>query len=408
MTIKVISTGLTLAAALMVSTTLDAQSLRQAKEPANLPPESYEGLQFVDNRGCVYVRSGFGGRVTWVPRVDRKRRQLCSKNYTPTFQEVQVATAEPKKEENPLGRIFGGKPKAEAEDTAVASAPAPRPDPKPAVDVPVAEPVIVAPDPAPAPAPVLAAPKVVEAEEPVKGEEVEVAAAEPEATKPRKTLREILGIQPSTKPSETVVAETGGAVASSIEPKPRPEPEPESAPEPEEVAIAEPKKERKPWFQKKEKPVEDQSGSVSAPAPKPALTPKPVEVVKPKPVPVPVETPVVKVEPKPEPKPAPKPEPKPEPKPAPKVAEAPALDDRLTLQKDVKKGIYVNVATLKTVDEAADLSIWFRRSGHSSVITPVSSGTLVLVGPFRSEGAARAAQVQANGRGHSGARIIKR
>lgn len=50
-----------------------AQSLRNAGEPAEFPPSSYKGTQYVDSRGCVYVRAGISGNVSWIPRVSRSR-----------------------------------------------------------------------------------------------------------------------------------------------------------------------------------------------------------------------------------------------------------------------------------------------------------------------------------------------
>ena len=54
-----------------------AQSLRQSGEPAEFPPSTYKGRQYVDSKGCVYIRAGIDGNVTWVPRVSRSREQIC-------------------------------------------------------------------------------------------------------------------------------------------------------------------------------------------------------------------------------------------------------------------------------------------------------------------------------------------
>lgn len=109
--------------------------------PANFPPDTFKGGQYVDNKGCVYIRAGFDGNTTWVPRVARNRKPVCGQ--TPTF---------------------GGKPAAPA--TTVAQAPAAKPAvksaPKPVQRQPVSEPVqITLPTPqpkaVPQPAPVVVA-----------------------------------------------------------------------------------------------------------------------------------------------------------------------------------------------------------------------------------------------------------
>ena len=84
-----------LAAALGASAVY-AQSVTQVGGPRELPPAGYKGMQFIDSRGCVFLRAGLGGTVTWVPRVGSNRKVLCG--YPPTFGgkgTIAVAEASP-------------------------------------------------------------------------------------------------------------------------------------------------------------------------------------------------------------------------------------------------------------------------------------------------------------------------
>lgn len=90
-------------ATVLSASLVEAQSLAQIGGPANLPPRGFTGQQFVDNRGCVFLRAGFGATVNWVPRIDRLRRPLCG--FPPTFGAEVVAAVEADMAPDPQAKV---------------------------------------------------------------------------------------------------------------------------------------------------------------------------------------------------------------------------------------------------------------------------------------------------------------
>lgn len=89
-----------LAVAAIIAVPVSAQSIAQLGGPAEAPPASYSADQYVDSRGCVFIRAGYGGQETWVPRVTRDRQPLCG--YEPSLggsAPVAVAAEQPAAEE---------------------------------------------------------------------------------------------------------------------------------------------------------------------------------------------------------------------------------------------------------------------------------------------------------------------
>jgi cell division septation protein DedD len=68
-----------------------AKTLQSDNGPAELPPASFKGKQYVDSKGCVYIKAGFGTRVTWVPRVNRSRKVFCNTRNKPSLNSTQLA-----------------------------------------------------------------------------------------------------------------------------------------------------------------------------------------------------------------------------------------------------------------------------------------------------------------------------
>ena len=57
--------------------------------PAELPPAEFAGQQYVDTKGCMFVRAGSGGKVVWIPRVSREGVPICGN--PPSGKRVPVA-----------------------------------------------------------------------------------------------------------------------------------------------------------------------------------------------------------------------------------------------------------------------------------------------------------------------------
>lgn len=64
-------------------------SAQETIQPAEIPPAGYNGLQYIDTKGCVFLRAGTEAGTIWVPRVTAGGKQLCG--YPPSGQRVPVA-----------------------------------------------------------------------------------------------------------------------------------------------------------------------------------------------------------------------------------------------------------------------------------------------------------------------------
>ena len=133
-----------------------AQSLRDLPVPAEFPPASYSGTQYVDSAGCAFIRAGVGDNVTWVPRLTRSRKPLCG--FAPSMANAAPAAAEaptPERRATATPEKPAPAPRRVAAPAQVKPAPAPRraPERVTIIGAPVAAAATARPAPPPAPRP---------------------------------------------------------------------------------------------------------------------------------------------------------------------------------------------------------------------------------------------------------------
>ena len=110
--------------------------------PAEIPSANFRGDQYVDSRGCAFVRVGLGGNTQWVPRVGRDRRQICGLSPSGGAGGAPVAVAAPRVQ--PGITVIGGAASAPAQVAPAIRSVATQPRP------PAAQPRHVATTPRPA------------------------------------------------------------------------------------------------------------------------------------------------------------------------------------------------------------------------------------------------------------------
>lgn len=81
----------TLAGIVIMAALAQAAPLLAQDGPAEAPPEGFSGRQYVDSRGCVFLRAEVAGDVEWVPRLTAAREPLCG--FRPTAEAAEDTPA---------------------------------------------------------------------------------------------------------------------------------------------------------------------------------------------------------------------------------------------------------------------------------------------------------------------------
>ncbi len=88
-------------------------ALADLRAPAETPPASFKGQQYVDSKGCVFVRAGKGKNTNWVPRIQRGK-QMCNASPSSARAAVEANSAETAEPAAPKAGAQAAKPAASA------------------------------------------------------------------------------------------------------------------------------------------------------------------------------------------------------------------------------------------------------------------------------------------------------